>query len=314
LTVRDHGYNICDKSIRRRTAIVLILAFVLGVSCTPTTKDESLQKSFLWEATCDVTTVYILGSVHIAKADLYPLNSTIEDAYALSQNLVLEIEMNSENIAKTEELLIDKGAYPPGENLQSNIPNELYARVKDRLFEIDPSGTLLFTLNLFEPWVVATTITDLEYIELGYDAEYGIDKYFQNKAEVDGKDILELESVEFQFDIFDSMPDDLQVIMLEDAIENPISEEEMEIMFDAWSTGDTDQMEQLLFGSIEEEPEYSLLYDKIIDERNFQMIEAIESYLEDDEIYFVVVGAGHLLGENGIINLLAEQGYKVNQL
>ena len=298
----------------RNTAIVLILALVLVISCSTTPETEAPPTSFLWEATSDVTTVYILGSVHVAKADLYPLDSTIEDAYARSHNLVVEIDISSENLDKAEELLMEKGMYPPDENLQSNIPDDLYSRVSDRLMEFDSSGLLLFTLNLFEPWVVATTITDMELMELGYDVEYGIETYFLNKAAVDGKDVLELESVEFQLDLFDSLSNELQIMMLEDAIENPIIEEELERMFDAWCTGDTTQMEQILFESIEEEPEYQPLYEKIFDERNFQMVEKIRGFLFDNEIYFVVVGAGHLLGENSIINLLTEKGYKVRQL
>ena len=83
--------------------------------------------------------------------------------------------------------------------------------------EFDSSGFLLFTLSSFEPWVVAITIVDLDYMELGYDVEYGIDTYFLDKAQADGKDILELESVEFQLDLFDSLSGELQIMMLEDA-------------------------------------------------------------------------------------------------
>lgn len=315
MTVRRHGYTLDNMTrIIRKAAIILILAFILIISCSPTSEPEQPQKSFLWEVTSNETMVYILGSVHVAKADLYPLASTIEDAYYSCQNLVVEIDMNDENIKRTEELLLEKGKYTSGENLKGNIADGLYSKVSDRLMELDSSGILLFTLNMFEPWVVAVTIVDLEYIELGYEVEHGIETYFLNKAAVDGKVVLELETVEFQLDLFDSLPYELQITMLEDAIENPITEEEIEGIFDAWSTGGTNQMEQLLFENDEEEPRYQLLNDKIIYERNYQLVEKIESFLGDDEIYFVVVGAGHLTGEKGIINLLIQKGYKVEQL
>jgi len=135
-----------------------------------------------------------------------------------------------------------------------------------------------------------------------------------NKAIADSKDILELESAEFQLDLFDSISDELQIIMLEDAIDNPVTEEEMEGMFIAWRTGDISEMEQIIFEEIEEHPEYQSLYTKIIDERNFSMVDKIGGFLQGNVIHFIVVGAGHLVGENGIINLLTEKGYIATQL
>ena len=103
-------------------------------------------------------------------------------------------------------------------------------------------------------------------------------------------------------------------MMLEDAIENPITEEGMGAMFDAWKTGDVAKMEQIVFEEIEENPKYRSLYTKILDERNFMMAERIEDFLLEDNIHFVVVGAAHLVGENGIISILIEEGYKIVQL
>jgi uncharacterized protein YbaP (TraB family) len=153
----------------------------------------------------------------------------------------------------------------------------------------------------------------MDYMELGYESEYGIDTHFLEEAEADGRDILELESAEFQFDIFDSLSDELQIMLLEDAVDNPVTGDDMEALFEAWSTGDVAKMEQMVFEDIEEDENYRIFLNIIGDERNFQMTEKIEQYLQDDGIYFVVVGAAHLVGENGIINLLDSQGYQVTQ-
>jgi uncharacterized protein YbaP (TraB family) len=252
--------------------------------------------------------------VHVAKADLYPLDTVIEDAYDDSQNVVVEVDINKVSNEEMATLLMEKGMYPPGESLEAHIPKELYSRLSERLLELDPSGLLLLTMDSFEPWVVATTISDLDYMELGYEAEYGIDLYFLEKAIADGKDILELESVEFQLELFDSLSSELQIMMLEDAIKNPVTEEEMEGIFNVWSTGNTAEMEQIIFEEVEEHLEYQSLYIKIIDERNFLMVDKIEDFLKDNTVHFVVVGAGHLVGKNGIINLLIQNGYMITQL
>jgi uncharacterized protein YbaP (TraB family) len=297
-----------------KTAAALILCLLLFTSCsTPADDNEDTSLSFLWEVSSDTNTVYILGSVHVARADLYPLAEAIENAYILSEYLVVEIDINAVSELEMTALLLEKGMYPTGESLRDNISEDLYSRLRDRLSELDSTGLLLSSIDLFEPWVVATLISDLDYAALGYEVEYGIETYFLDKAEADDKDILELESFEYQLDIFASLSDELQITMLEDAVNHQVTEESMEMMFEAWSTGDAEMMEQLLFISMALNPDYQPVYDMLYDERNFLMVDKIEQYLQDDETYFVVVGAAHLVGENGLINLLDNRGYTVEQ-
>jgi uncharacterized protein YbaP (TraB family) len=295
--------------------IILVFTLVFPAACQPTdSSSETTSKSFLWEVTSDSTTVYLLGSVHVAKADLYPLNRAIEDAYDDSRYVVVEVDVSSTGLFESAELLMEIGMYPPGEDLQNNIPADLYSRLTARLLELDSAGFFRYTKDAYEPWVVYTMLAELEYMELGYEAEYGIDMHFLDKAVKDGKDVLELESMEFQLEVLDSLPHELQVLLLEDAVDNPVTEEEMERLFEIWRTGDAVAMEQMVFGDVEEYPQFQLINEKLIDERNYLMVDKIESYLGDNEVYFVIVGAAHLVGENGIVNLLIEAGYHVEQL
>ena len=296
-----------------KTTAVLILCLVLVTSCSTPVDNEDTSLSFLWEVSSDTNTVYILGSVHVARADLYPLAEAIENAYEVAEYLVVEFNTNAVSTSGMTTLLMEKGMYPSGESLRNNISEDLYSRLHDRLMELDSSGLMFSSISLFEPWVVTTTIAELDYMALDYEAEYGIETHFLEKAEADGRDILELESAEFQLDMFDNMSYELQILMLEDAVDNPVTEDEMEAMFEAWSTGDTIKMEQMVFEDIEEDENYRIFSNIIIDERNFQMVDKIEQYLQGDETYFVVVGAAHLVGENGIINLLDSKGYTVRQ-
>jgi len=306
-------------TLKKLTALVIFVLLVstlmLSASCPSTeSTNEPYSKSFLWEVTSDGTTVYLLGSVHVARADLYPLNRAIENAYNDSQYVVVEVDTSSVGLFESAELLMEKGMYPPGEDLEGNIPADLYSRLTDRLMELDSAGFFLSMIDSFQPWVAYMILVDLEYIELGYEAEYGIETYFLDKAAEDCKDVLELESVEFQLAVMDSLPHELQILLLEDAIANPVTEEEMDRLFELWHTGDITEMERIIFGNIGWHPQYQLINEKLIDERNYLMMSKIYGYLADDEVYFVIVGAGHLVGENGIINLLIEAGYEVEQL
>jgi uncharacterized protein YbaP (TraB family) len=126
--------------------------------------------------------------------------------------------------------------------------------------------------------------------------------------------ILELESTEYQFQILSSIPDDLIIESLQEDLDYYSAGEDFEELFTTWEEGDYLKMESLVFGSLDQNPELSLFYETVFDKRNITMAEKIEGYLENDETYFVVVGAGHLVGDNGLVNLLGKKGYSIRQL
>lgn len=299
--------------------LILILSFfsITGCSESDSSTGPATEsgKSFLWEVSSAVNTVYILGSVHIGERDIYPLADSIEHAFDQSGSLVVEIDMTSENIWQLQRLMLEEARYPPGEDLRSNIPEELYQEVGDRWKQLGLNSPLL-NLNLddFEPWFVAQMLFEMEMMNLGYSADYGIDMYFMNEATESSKPIIGLETVKFQLDLLNSMPYEMQLISLEEIIAMPPTKDDLEDMFEAWKSGGTQVMEKITFESLEEYPEFQPYYAEMLDERNFRMVKQIEGYLEDDEIYFVVVGAGHLVGDNGIVELLTQKGYSIEQL
>ncbi len=298
--------------MKKYTAILmfLILAISLTAGCSSSDDTKGPEKSFLWEVSSENTTVYILGSIHMASADLYPLADAIEDAYTISQKLVVEVDVTTTDMEMTK-MLLTKGRYPTGETLRDNIPEDLYDQVDEVLAEL---GWGMFMVNTLEPWVVVTTIELLQMESFGYSGDYGIDMHFLNSAHEEGKDIIELESVEFQINLLDGFSDEIQILILEDVVENMATKEEIENLFDAWETGDVAAMENIALDDPSENPELAPVNEAFLDERNFGMVDKIEDFLKDDETYFVVVGAAHLVGENGIINLLNEKGYTTEQL
>ena len=299
--------------MKKIAIITLILALILLTGClgSNTTETDAPHKSFLWGIASDSGAVYILGSIHVASPEMYPLDSTIENAFDQSQNLVVEFDIVGADKSHLTSLLMQKGTYSGGDTLHDNIPADLYKQA-DEVLEYLGGDISLF--NSFEPWVVAMTIEELFMSKYGYTGEYGIDMHFLNMAHEEGKDIFELESAEFQIELFDEFPDEWQVLLLEDIVDNPPKKKELEQMFKAWKNGDTLKIESLTLEEIEENPELEPVIEKLLDERNFSMVEKIEEFLQDDETYFVIVGAGHLVGDNGIINLLKEKGYEPVQL
>ena len=292
-------------------ALFTILLLLGGCSDSKSTITDTTSKSFLWKVDSESSTVYILGSIHVADQELYPLDNAIETAFDQSQNLAVEFDIVGADQSYMTKLLMQKGAYSGGETLHDNIPKSLYKQADEILEDM---GGDIFLFNTFEPWVVAMTIEELIMKEYGYTGEYGIDKHFLNMAHDEGKDIIELESAEFQITLFDELSNDLQVFLLQDIVENLPTKKELEKLYDAWEEGDSLEMEALIMEGVEDSPELQMINKKLLDERNFLMVEKIEGFLQNDETYFVVVGAGHLIGENGIINLLKGKGYTPTQL
>lgn len=297
-------------------ALILLFSVVIpfcgcAAHDTTTTTDEQDGKSFIWEISSDDSHVYLLGSVHVATPDIYPLDDAIEEAFKESDKLVVEINVNEVSELNILLLIHKYGTYPFGEGLRENLPESLYTKLETQFLEM---GVPLSTLNSYRPWVIVMMMEGLVMLEQDYSAEYGIDFHFLEEAVNRDMEILELETAEYQFEIMSDLPDELMILMLEMIFEEPDTIEDVDLLIKLWEEGNTEEMEDFLFKDLEEEPALAPYYDVMFNQRNYNMQAKIEEYLVDEYIYFIVVGAGHLVGEEGLVNLLDEAGYKIEQL
>ncbi|MGZ6201186.1 MAG: TraB/GumN family protein, partial [Thermodesulfobacteriota bacterium] len=162
------------------------LLFIPDALCQP-------QKSFLWRVRSETNTVYVLGSLHFSKQEIYPLRQEIENAFDQSDFLVVEANVN--DIGKTDvQKLIEGALYPANDRLEKHVSAETFERVKKEMGELGLPPELI---NRQKPWFLAMTIVALESAKLGLDPKLGIDMYFLSKAQ-GKKKILELESLDYQ--------------------------------------------------------------------------------------------------------------------
>ena len=270
----------------------------------------SKGKVFLWEAKSARNSVYILGSIHLAKPSLYPLDKRIEGAFKGSDALVVEVNIEAFDPITLQQVFMERGIYSDGSTLEDHLSKKTFKMVSDKL---GGSGLGLGPMAVFKPWFLSITLATLELLKLGFDPEYGVDKHFLRKAK--GKRILELESLEYQLGLFDGFTDKQQDLLLfSTLLDLKIIEKEMNNLIKAWENGNADKVEEILMKGLDEHPEILPIIEKIFYERNRNMVLKIEGYLGTDDTYFVVVGAGHLVGEKGIIQLLKKKGYSLEQL
>ena len=281
---------------------------------SPATARDTLAadgKSFIWEISSEGSFVYLLGSVHAGEPDMYPLADSIENAFKASDILVVEVNINEVSELKTALLMMKYGTYPEGESLRDNLPEDLYARLSERFEE---GGISLAVMDVYRPWVIMTMTEVLAIQEAGYSEEYGIDIHFLNLAIDRGIEMIELETAEYQMQLLSGLSDELMIQILEMSLEEPLTVADLDLMFELWEDGDAAGLEELMFEGLVEEPALASYYDVLLTQRNYNMLEKIEAFLADDYICFVVVGAGHLVGEEGLLSLLEEKGYALEQL
>jgi uncharacterized protein YbaP (TraB family) len=274
--------------------------------------EERIAKNFLWRAESGINKVYILGSIHLAKKELYPLNETIEDAFRDSSVLVVEVNLNNMDPLTIQRKLTGRGMYYGNQTLKDHLSAETYALLAEKLAALDSDISLM---NRYKPWFLALSLGTFQALKLGFDPKYGIDQHFLRMAKRDNKKILEFESFDYQLSIFDGFGDrEQELFLFSTLLELDTIESEINSLFSAWKTGDAVSLERILNKSLKENPEILPIYDVLFTKRNKNMVSKIEGFLKDSDNYFVVVGAGHLVGRTGIIQLLSKKGYYLEQI
>jgi uncharacterized protein YbaP (TraB family) len=166
-------------------------------------------------------------------------------------------------------------------------------------------------IRMMKPWMVMLMITAFEAQKAGLDAALGLDKYFFDKAKAAGKPVLALETAESQIDRFDQMPEALQEQMLRSTLtELEFQRNSVAAMISAWRRGDAPTLEKMALSSFDG---YRGAYASLIVERNNNWIPQIEACMAKPTPCFVVVGAAHLIGPDGLLKLLQKKGYRIEQ-
>jgi len=266
-------------------------------------------KSFLWEVTTDTSTAYILGSIHFANASFYPLNQTIENAFKESSTLVLELNPLTVDEQKMQAMVLQKGLYSGGETIFEHISPDLFTRLE--MYLADNNMPLQGFLNM-KPGMLSIALSTIQLMKLGYSPTEGIDIYFARNA-TNNKSIIELETMEEQLSLIFDMPDENS--MLKYTLQDLENVEKLFTSITAeWKNGDSVAMDNLLLKQFDTYPELKPVIKKLFYDRNVKMTSKIQELMKANQKYFVVIGAGHLVGEKGILQLLKNEGYTIRQL
>jgi uncharacterized protein YbaP (TraB family) len=267
----------------------------------------------IWEARSATNTVYLFGTIHVGARKMYPLSPAVEKAFAASSVLALEADPTDPSSAMDG---MANAAYQPPDNIARHISPELMAKIEKVLPQV---GLPIEYARLMRPALLAMTIAVMEISRQGYDPALGLDMHFAKLAKQQGKRIVELESLADQLALLQSFSPALQAGMLEqsvDSVQSGALMNELRELVAAWRTGDPDGlMGQLKKDTEDLPPELAKEYERLLyQDRNEGMATKVIAMLEGSEPTFVAVGAGHLLGPTGLVELLQAKGYKLRRL
>jgi uncharacterized protein YbaP (TraB family) len=261
-----------------------------------------------WEVKGRHNTVYLLGSVHMLKAADGALLPEALRAYAASKVLVMELDLNADGADSLLESAADLMTLPQGQTLAAAVGPQLYAQL---LAQARPLGLTPDVIEHLQPWFAALMVQQMQLTKSGFDAAAGVDEQFSLLAQQDHKPIIGLETMDEQLGFFAHLPLEQQRQFLRSTLEDSASAvSDTDEVVRAWQRGDTIKLEQLLREGTHDSPE---LYRLLTTDRNRRWLPKIVALLNGEDNCLVIVGALHLIGHDGMIDLLQHQGFSPQQ-
>lgn len=270
---------------------------------------QSFSETSLWRVSKGANSLFIGGTIHVLRETDFPLPSAFDDAFNQSSKIIFETDIaTTENPAFGQQMM-QRLMYSDGRTLKDGLSPKIYQQLEKFCTE---RGVPILMFQQMRPTVAVLSLMMLELQRLGI-SNAGVDSHYFQRAQAERKNIGELETADEQLEFIANLgkgrEDDFVLYSLRDMqqLETVISD-----LTDAWRKGDQQRMAAL---SLEEmRKEFPGIYQQLLVGRNKNWLPRIESMLKDAETELVLVGALHLVGEDGVLALLRERGYQLEQM
>lgn len=283
----------------RRLSLLILLAFASSA--------WAADSHPLWSFQGKHNTVYLLGSIHVLSPS-EQLPAVVDQAYKEAEVLVMEVDMDDLDPLAAQQAALQYGLLPENESLADHLDAATAAKLETAISGLGVPSAMF---NRFRPWLAAITLTQLQLLKLGLNPQSGVEQRFVAKAAADGKEIQGLETLEEQLGLLANLPPRLQVSFLTQTIEEGEQlEREVDTMLNAWRTGDGRALEKYLERAMREHPD---IYKPLTVDRNRRWMSRLESIANERDDYLVIVGVLHLVGDDGVVDMLERRGYRVRQ-
>lgn len=253
--------------------------------------------------------LFLAGTVHVLRAKDYPLPAAFDRAYRQSKRLAFETDIAKSQGPSFQQRFLDAIRLPEGQTLQQLLKPKTLTELNAYL---QINRLMMEQFAGLKPSMIAITLTIIELKKLGVTSE-GVDQYFFQQAKQDGKMTLALESVQQQIHFLAQLgkgQEDQMILQTLDEIDTLPSL--FPDMLKAWRQGNQKKMEELFIEPMKKE--FELVYQQLLVQRNQNWIPQIIDYLQSPETEMVLVGSAHLVGDDGLLQMLKQKGYRISQL
>ena len=286
----------------RRPCVVFVCVFLLSLS-------QAQADTSVWSVRSGDNVIYLGGTVHLLRPGDYPLPDEFEEAYQASSELYFETDIASMSDLSVQAQMLQQLTYGDDKSLSTVLSDEAYSALSAYTAT---AGLPIAMLDKFKPGLLISTLQILVFQSMGFTPQ-GVDAFFHTRAIGDGKAEGQLETVQEQIGFIEAMGEgnesEFILLSLKDLAETG---DVLEGMIGAWRSGDTEGLSELFVEDMKVEA--PALYDSLLLQRNLKWVPQIDSMLQDADTEFVLVGAAHIVGENGLLDLLSQKGYEINQL
>jgi hypothetical protein len=278
----------------------------------PAPAADPAARAFLWEAASLTNKVYLFGTVHAGKPGFFPLPLAVEKAFAESKVVAVEADITDmESMTRSARSMV----YEPPATLEQNVPKATWERVKKQSARL---GIPDAQMAMLKPFMAGSLLAFAEWGRLGYLPQFGVDVHLIKRAKEEGKKLIELEGADAQTALMESLTPAETLASLDGvlgAIESGLVREQVTGMVNAWQAGDPALLLEVARKYNDSIPGAAAIEEKFIWSRHDAMAEKIgRMLLESKERHFVAVGALHLAGPKGLVEVLRKRGFVVRQL
>lgn len=283
------------------SSLLKTLTLVITILATSSILSDN-GKPDLWRIEKDGTISYLFGSIHVGSEDYYPLSEEVNTAYRNTDNLVVEFDLKPGDEAKMIPL-IQKYGLDTSTPLEQKLSPETLSIFK----QVCKKNNLpCAEFAPLKTWLVSLQLSVMKFQQLGYNGNLGIDKHFLALAHASNKNVISLETAESQFQMLDGFNQEEQELMLVNSLQE--TDKNLLDLVTSWKSGDDDLTYSLLNKNPDNPVENEML-KVLIDDRNINMASQISEYIKANKSLFVVVGYGHVISKNGIVELLKKDGF-----
>lgn len=253
----------------------------------------------LWKVADADTTIYLFGTIHALPKGVPWLNEKLADAVDSADELVTEVDLSSE--AALQASLLKKGALPAGQTLRGLMKSKERAAFEK---SVAAMGMPLNAMDRMKPWSAGLMLSLLPMMQAGFSPDAGVEQVLNSRLPP-AKPRAALETIDFQLNLFDTLPMDTQLKYLREVVQAlPDQMRSLEAMIADWVKGDADGLAKLMNAG-DNDPQFA---ERLLYARNRDWAGWIERRLAQPGTVFVAVGAGHLAGEKSVQDELARRG------